>query len=173
LKRYELLETNISTNRYFRFLQEEILRRVNEVANYVTLPRQGSLGGESVRDYEAWGTNMVTPSPEDGDNLATNSLTGTQSGGEFVDYSSSPASPYSMSTRSPSFGAISPRTSISASTGMIIENEKSCLPLTSPFCVDHRPLESVVVAGRVDKVKDIIRKDRNNHSVSDPHVPST
>lgn len=156
-----------------RYRSQEILRRVNEVATYVTSPRQGSLGGETVQDYEAWGTSVVTPSPEDGDNLVANSLTGTQGGGEFVDYSSSPLSPYSMSTRSPSFGAISPRTSISASTGMIIENEKPCLPPTSPFYVAHIPLESAVETGRVDKVKDIIRKDRNNHSVSDPHVPST
>jgi hypothetical protein len=155
-----------------RYRSQEILRRLNEVANYVTLPRQGSLGGETVRDYETLGTSMGAPSPEGGDTLATYFSTGTQGDGEFVDCSS-PISSYSMSTRSPSFGAISPRTSVSASTGMSIENEKPCLLPTSPFYVNHGPLASAVVAGGVDKVKDIIRKDRNNHSVSEAHVPST
>jgi hypothetical protein len=129
-----------------RYRDEEIISRLKTIQAHVALQRQGSFGGETLRDYD----------PEETGNIVRYSSAGTRRASEFVNDPSSPIGQCSASVRSSSFAAISPRTSLSTSTGITTEDEITRLSVTSSSSFDRKELESAVRAGRVDKVKDII-----------------
>lgn len=150
-----------------RYRDEEILSRLKTIQAHVSLQRQGSFGGETLQDFEPEEAAVSPLSPEGWSDLISYTSASAPRASEYVNHASSPVGQYSASVRSPSFAAISPRTSLSTSTGMTMEDETSRLSLTSPPSLDRKELESAVRAGRADKVKDIVGRAGGDATVSD------